>query len=70
MSNFHLTAETPSIHVHEGRWLRCRVAREDGDFVDAEMDLNCCIGNDNGHFQWGGESETSSCAREEEDDSS
>lgn len=59
MSNFHYTAETSSIHVHEGRWLRCRVRREDGEYVDAEMDLNCCIGNDNGHFQWGGESKNS-----------
>lgn len=54
--SFNLSAELPSIHVHEGRFLRARVAREDGEFVDAEMDLNCCIGNDNGRFQWGGES--------------
>lgn len=48
MSNFHLTCEMPSVHVDEGRILRCRVAREDGDFVDAQVDLNGCIGNDNG----------------------
>lgn len=58
MSNFHHTAEGPSIHVHEGRFLRCRIAREDGEYVDAEMDLNCCIGNDNGRFQWGGQSKS------------
>lgn len=48
MSNFHLSAEIHTIRVEEGRVLRSRVAREDGEFVDAEMDLNCCVGNDNG----------------------
>ncbi|KAH8766626.1 Cyanovirin-N [Diaporthe sp. PMI_573] len=54
MSNFHHTCEIPSIRVDHGHILRCRVAREDGEYVDSEIDLNSCIGNDNGHFSWGG----------------
>ncbi|KUI55824.1 hypothetical protein VP1G_03200 [Cytospora mali] len=55
MSNFHHTAEIPSIRVDEGHVLHCRVVREDGEHVDARIDLNSCIGNENGHFQWGGQ---------------
>lgn len=58
MSNFHHTAEGDSIRIEEGRFLHCRIAREDGEYVDAHMDLNCCIGNDNGRFQWGGQSKS------------
>jgi hypothetical protein len=48
MSNFHHTCEIPSVRVDDGHMLRCRVAREDGEYVDSEIDLNSCIGNDNG----------------------
>lgn len=48
MSNFHHTCEIPSIRIDDGHILRCRVAREDGEYVDAEINLNSCIGNDNG----------------------
>ncbi|CAN8101571.1 unnamed protein product [Discula destructiva] len=55
MSNFHETAEIDSIRLDDGRVLRCLIRREDGELQDAEMDLNCCIGNQDGSFQWGGE---------------
>lgn len=48
MSNFHHTAEIHTIRVEDGRILRSRVAREDGEFVDSEIDLDRCVGNDNG----------------------
>lgn len=51
MSNFHHTCEIPSIRIDDGHILRCRVAREDGEYVDAEINLNSCIGNDNGKSQ-------------------
>lgn len=50
MSNFHHTCEIPSIRIDDGHILRCRVAREDGEYVDAEINLNSCIGNDNGEY--------------------
>lgn len=46
--NFHETCELESIRIEDGRFLRCLVRREDGEFSEGEMDLNCCIGNENG----------------------
>lgn len=48
MSNFHETAEIESIRLHDGRILRCLLRREDGELEEAELDLNCCIGNIDG----------------------
>lgn len=50
MANFHYTAEIPSIRVEEGRFLRCLVAREDGEFVESEIDLDRVIGNQDGMY--------------------
>lgn len=47
--NFHETCEMQSLRLDDGRFLRCLVRREDGEIVEAEIDLNCCIGNDNGN---------------------
>ncbi|KKY35063.1 putative cyanovirin-n family protein [Diaporthe ampelina] len=47
MSNFHHTCEIPSVRIDHGHILRCRVARENGEYVDAEINLNSCIGNEN-----------------------
>lgn len=47
--NFHETCELESIRIEDGRFLRCLVRREDGEFSEGEMDLNCCIGNENGN---------------------
>lgn len=52
--SFHLSAE--DIEVDDGHILRAKLQNGDGDTVDAEIDLNHFIGNDNGSFQWGGES--------------
>lgn len=46
--NFHETCELESIRIEDGRFLRCLVRREDGELSEGEMDLNCCIGNENG----------------------
>lgn len=53
--NFHETCELESIRIDEGRLLRCLVRREDGEFTEAEIDLNCCIGNENGKEVQGNE---------------
>ncbi|KAJ4420977.1 hypothetical protein N0V82_004019 [Gnomoniopsis sp. IMI 355080] len=53
--NFHETCELESIRVEDGRILRCLVRREDGELTESDLDLNCCIGNENGEFRWGGE---------------
>ncbi|ROV94818.1 hypothetical protein VPNG_09305 [Cytospora leucostoma] len=55
MANFHRTADIPSIRIDDAHILRARVTRNDGEHVDAEIDLNRYIGNIDGHFQWGGQ---------------
>lgn len=49
MSNFHHTAEIPSIRV-EGHFLYSRVLKADGEHVPAQIDLDTCVGNDNGKY--------------------
>lgn len=43
---FHYSAE--DIRVDDGHILRARLQRGDGEWQDAEIDLNNHIGNDNG----------------------
>jgi hypothetical protein len=50
--SFHASAE--DIRVDDGHILRARLRNENGDMVDAEMDLNNHIGNNDGNFEWGG----------------
>ncbi|EUC43135.1 hypothetical protein COCMIDRAFT_38868 [Bipolaris oryzae ATCC 44560] len=50
---FYHTAE--NIRIEDGHILRARLQRADGEWNDSEIDLNSCIGNDNGHFIWDGE---------------
>ena len=45
---FYHTAE--NIRIEDGHMLRARLQRADGEWNDAEIDLNACIGNDNGVF--------------------
>ena len=52
MSSFHASAQ--NIRVDDGHILRARLENPDGEKVDAEIDLNQCIGNNNGHFEWNG----------------
>jgi hypothetical protein len=44
--SFHASAE--DIRVDDGHILRARLRNENGDMVDAEMDLNNHIGNNDG----------------------
>ncbi|KAF2674142.1 Cyanovirin-N [Microthyrium microscopicum] len=44
-----------NLRVDDGHILRGQLQNVNGDWVDAELDLNSCIGNDWGNFQWGGE---------------
>ncbi|GKZ18573.1 hypothetical protein AbraIFM66951_003454 [Aspergillus brasiliensis] len=50
--SFFRTAE--DIRVDDGHILVARVANEVGEMVESSFDLNSCIGNDEGRFQWGG----------------
>lgn len=44
--SFHYSAE--DIRVDDGHILRARLQRADGEWIDAEIDLDEFIGNDNG----------------------
>ncbi|ORX88909.1 Cyanovirin-N [Clohesyomyces aquaticus] len=57
--SFHTTAE--NIRVDDNRFLRARLTNGDGEWVDAEIDLNNCLGNSNGQFVWGGSGFADSC---------
>ncbi|KAK4105443.1 Cyanovirin-N [Parathielavia hyrcaniae] len=50
---FHESAA--DIEVSDGHILKARLKNMDGEEVDAEFDLNSCIGNNDGSFEWGGE---------------
>ncbi|KAK2049406.1 CVNH domain-containing protein [Colletotrichum somersetense] len=50
--SFHVSAQ--DIRVDDGHILRARLTNADGESVDAEMNLNDCLGNNNGSFEWGG----------------
>ncbi|CEJ94902.1 Putative Cyanovirin-N [[Torrubiella] hemipterigena] len=45
--SFHASAE--NIRVDDGHILRANLNGQ-----DAELDLNSCLGNNNGRFEWGG----------------
>ncbi|EUC27741.1 hypothetical protein COCVIDRAFT_99346 [Bipolaris victoriae FI3] len=50
---FYHSAE--DIRIDDGHILRARLRTADGEWNDSEIDLNTCIGNDNGHFVWDGQ---------------
>ncbi|KAL8377944.1 hypothetical protein RB595_008569 [Gaeumannomyces hyphopodioides] len=50
--SFHASAT--SIRVEDRSILKAMLSNPDGNETHCEFDLNTCIGNDNGHFQWGG----------------
>ncbi|KAJ4295453.1 hypothetical protein N0V90_007465 [Kalmusia sp. IMI 367209] len=50
---FHFSAE--EIRVEDNHILKARLQRADGEWQDAEIDLNNHIGNENGSFFWDGE---------------
>ena len=45
---FHQSAQ--DVRVDEGHILRARLANGNGDWVDAELDLNQCLGNNDGEL--------------------
>ncbi|KAL6160460.1 hypothetical protein ACJQWK_09553 [Exserohilum turcicum] len=51
-SSFSYSAE--DIRLDDGHILRARLQTADGNWNDSEIDLNQCIGNDNGNFAWDG----------------
>ncbi|GAQ11556.1 cyanovirin-N homolog [Aspergillus lentulus] len=50
--SFHLSAV--DIRIEDGHVLVARLRRADGELQDASIDLDNCLGNDNGRFQWDG----------------
>jgi hypothetical protein len=50
--SFHLSAE--NIHLVGDHILRASLRREDGEYQDAEIDLNFFIGNEDGIVHWDG----------------
>ncbi|KAI1851206.1 hypothetical protein JX266_003281 [Neoarthrinium moseri] len=48
--NFFATSQ--DIRLEDRHILRARLQRVDGEWVDAEINLNDHIGNDNGRFAW------------------
>ncbi|PHH52600.1 Cyanovirin-N -like protein [Ceratocystis fimbriata CBS 114723] len=51
--SFHQSAE--DIELHDGHILKARLRNGDGDLQDAEIDLDRCLANVDGRFEWGGE---------------
>ena len=51
--SFHLTSG--DVHV-DGHTIHGKLHRTNGESVDAHYDLDTCIGNKDGHFEWGGKS--------------
>ena len=51
--SFHGSAT--SIRVEDRSILKAMLRQPDGEERHCEMDLNQCIGNNNGNFEWGGE---------------
>ncbi|KAK3401881.1 Cyanovirin-N [Sordaria brevicollis] len=59
--SFHLSAQDARIEHRDGKtWLLASLQREDGEWQHAEFNLDTIIGNNDGHFQWGGQDFTGS----------
>ncbi|KAK4245569.1 CVNH domain-protein [Corynascus novoguineensis] len=50
--NFHKSAK--DIEVVDNHILKASLANANGEYVEAEYNLNHAIGNNNGQFEWGG----------------
>ncbi|KAE9975381.1 hypothetical protein EG328_003220 [Venturia inaequalis] len=57
--SFALSAE--NVRVDDGHILRASLRNGNGDLVDAEIDLNQFVGNENGNFSWSGQNFYGSC---------
>nr|2KJL_A Chain A, Cyanovirin-N homolog [unidentified]3HNU_X Chain X, Cyanovirin-N-like protein [synthetic construct]3HNX_A Chain A, Cyanovirin-N-like protein [synthetic construct]3HP8_A Chain A, Cyanovirin-N-like protein [synthetic construct]3HP8_B Chain B, Cyanovirin-N-like protein [synthetic construct] len=47
-----------AVLTNGGRTLRAECRNADGNWVTSELDLDTIIGNNDGHFQWGGQNFT------------
>ncbi|CAL3970195.1 unnamed protein product [Diplocarpon coronariae] len=56
--SFHASAQ--DIRVEENHILKATLFNADGESVEAELDLNSFIGNNNGTFEWEGQAFTDS----------
>ncbi|KAF7588795.1 hypothetical protein BBP40_005226 [Aspergillus hancockii] len=56
--SFHVTSR--NVDVKSDGTLHGDLERADGEYVYAELNLNDVLGNENGHFLWGGVSFTES----------
>ncbi|RJE19926.1 CVNH [Aspergillus sclerotialis] len=50
--SFVATAE--EVRLEDDHVLVAQLQNEEGEMVDASIDLNECIGNNDGSFEWGG----------------
>ncbi|KAM3438579.1 hypothetical protein MY4824_003118 [Beauveria thailandica] len=50
--SFHTSSS--NIRVDDGHILRATLRNDNGEDVDSELDLNSCLSNSNGRFEWGG----------------
>ena len=46
--SFHISAQ--DVRVEDNHILKASIPNEDGELVEAELDLNTCIGNHDGMF--------------------
>ncbi|PBP26333.1 hypothetical protein BUE80_DR002641 [Diplocarpon rosae] len=51
--SFHASAQ--DVRVEDNHILKATLFKADGETVEAELDLNNCIGNNNGAFEWEGQ---------------
>lgn len=51
--SFHLSAE--DIRIEDNHILKARLRNENGDWQDAELDLNNHLGNQDGMIHWDGQ---------------
>ncbi|KAJ4415579.1 hypothetical protein N0V85_002660 [Neurospora sp. IMI 360204] len=59
--SFHITAQEARIEQRDGHtYLLARLQREDQSWNDAIFNLDTVLGNEDGHFHWGGENFTHS----------
>ena len=56
MVNFHESSQ--NIWLEDGHILHAECGNGEGDYVESTLDLDYYIGNNDGSFQWGGESKS------------
>ncbi|KAK0113525.1 hypothetical protein ONS95_013779 [Cadophora gregata] len=51
--SFHISAQ--DVRVEDNHILKASIPNVDGELVEAELDLNSCLGNNDGSFAWEGQ---------------